>query len=206
MEFLDGQKTAASLGFQRWLTICGLACTLALVPVPSIFSAGKEIENGPQLRVVSPSKGYILGALGERKLIMALEITLHDAGLVTTEFGAVRFVEPNKNTRLFSDNIVAKTEYTDKLGHTIVQVVAVIPVAKLELANFTVTPPFAFDAVRPKEGESKISVPPEAMVEAAEFHFQVQDVTGARSPADQGKTIIGLAQEIWHPGVPGSVP
>ena len=206
MKSLDGEKPTVDLSFRRCLTIYGLACTLFLLSVPSVFGADKQTENGPKLRVVSPDKGYILGALGERKLIMALEITLHDANLVTTEFGAVRFVEPNKNTRLFSDNVVAKTEYTDKLGHTIVQVVAVIPVAKLELASFTVTPPFAFDAVRPKEGENKISVPPEAMVEAAEFNFQVQDVTGARSPADQGKTIIGLAQEVWHPGPPKSAP
>jgi hypothetical protein len=180
--------------------------TLVIASGLPVFDATKEVEDGPKLRVVSPNSGYIVGALGEKKLIMALEITLRDAALLTTEFGAVRFVEPNKNTELFSDNVVAKTEYTDNHGHTIVQIVAVIPVAKLELASFTVTPPFAFDNVRPKQGEVKISVPREAMVDAAEFNFQVQDVTGARSLADQGKTIIGLAQEIWHPQVPKHAP
>jgi hypothetical protein len=190
----------------RSLKTLGIFLMLCIASVPLAFDAAKDDETGPKLRVVSPTSGYIVGSLGEKKLVVALEITLRDAALLTTEFGAVRFVEPNKNTSLFSDNVVAKTEYTDNHGHTVVQVVAVIPVAKLELASFTVTPPFAFDSVHPKQGEIKISVPREAMVDAAEFNFQVQDVSGARSPADQGKTIIGLAQEVWHPQVPKSAP
>jgi hypothetical protein len=169
------------------------------------FSAGDwsaQEEQGPRLRVLSPAKGYILGGLNERKVSIVVEVTCSELGLLTTDTGAVRFVEPNRNTRLFADHVVARTEYTNNLGQTVVQVISVIPAAKLELSDFTVNPPIAFNEIRPKEGEQKFSVPREAMAEAAVFNFQVQDLGGHRSSLDQGKLIIGLATEVWRPKPP----
>lgn len=166
-----------------------------------------QTEEGPRVRVLSPAKGYLLGGLSERKVAIVVEVTSSDMGLLTTETGAVRFVEPNRNTRLFSEYVVAKTEYTNNLGQTVVQIISVIPAAKLELADFSVNPPIAFNEIKPKEGELKFTFPPDAMVEAASFHFQVQDLAGRRSGADEGKLIIGLANELWRPkAAPKSAP
>lgn len=173
---------------------------LALMLTVGAFAA--QNEQGPRLRVLSPSQGYVLGGLGERKISIVLEITCPDASLLTTDTGAIRFVEPNKNTRLFSDYVVARTEYTNHLGQTVAQVISVIPLARLELADFSVNPPVDFKQIRPKEGELRFTFPREAMVEAADFNFQVQDLAGNRSSAEEGKLIIGLASELWRPRIP----
>lgn len=184
--------------------IAGLTLMMASWLAMAAAKPGTEDQHaGPQLRVLTPTRGYVLGAPGDRKLVVVIEaIDRSGAGLLTTDSGDVRFVEPNKNTRLFTDYEIARAEYLNNLGETVEQLVAAIPATKLEMADFTITPPIPFRAVKPAAGEVKVDVPADAMVEAASFNFQVQDRTGGRSRAEDGKLIIGLAREIWTPKAP----
>lgn len=185
----------------NWATKSCLASLFLTLFLAAVSIASQSTEK-PHIKVLSPMKGYVLGSLAERKVSIVVEITCTEAGVLTTDSGAVRFVEPNRNTRLFAEHVVARTEYTNNLGQTVIQVISVIPLDKIELADFSVNPPMAFKEIRPKEGELKVTVPPDAMVEAASFHFQVQDLAGHRSAEDEGNLIIGLAQELWRPKLP----
>lgn len=163
---------------------------------------GTENGDAPKIRIMTPTRGYVVGGSGERKFLIGIEIIdVRGMGIFSFDSGLPRFVEPNKNVTIFLDNVIAKSRYTNNLGQEVNQIVALVPLAKLRTADFTITPPIDFKKLRPEEGESKYRIPTEAMAEAAVFNFQVQDLGGARSDSEGGKVIIGFAPEIWSPVV-----
>ena len=182
-----------------------LASSLLLASEPAPGANAPNAAKGPVLRIASPKDGagFLMRPGSETKLLVTLEITdVTGSGIETDDMGTPKFYEPDDNADLFRSNIVAKGTYMNHLGQTVIQLTAELPAQELKITkDGKMTPPFDVPALTEEQRKKGFDVPPEAMVDVADFHFRVRDRSGAISPAEAEKSqmFIGIAWQLYAP-------
>src|SRR5262245_45859826 len=158
----------------------------------------------PVVRVLSPKggAGTLFQPGSETKLLVTIEITdVSGAGLETDDFGTPKFYEPDDNVELFQGGIVAKGSYTNQMGQTVTQLTSVFAARELKISKDSkLSPPLDPSSIT-EDTKNGFTVPPEAMIDLAEFRFRVRDRNGAISVADaEGMRMwIGIAWQLHAP-------
>lgn len=159
----------------------------------------------PIVKVTSPKDGvaFVMQPGSDTKLLVTVEITdAGGSGLETDDTGTPKFYEPDDNVDRFASNIIAKGTYMNHLGQTVTQFIAEIPARDLKISkDKKMSPPFDVAALTEEQRKNGFSIPPDAVVDMAEFGFRVRDRNGEFSVADAESThaIIGIAWQLYAP-------
>lgn len=164
--------------------VVGILCVvLAVLATQAGSPAVDKSERlpAPDVRVLSPDRAVFLMG-GQQSLIVVVEATdVTGAGILTTASGVPRFVAPNKNVDLFVNRLIAHGTYSDGRGRTVIQLVSQIPTAKLETGDAMLTPPIDAKHIPEEFKKEGFTVPPQSLLDAADFSFQVEDRAGTKS-------------------------
>ena len=188
--------------------LCVLFFSTALVLCRGSAPAAEPDQSSaprPVVRVTSPrdGTGFLMQPGSEAKLLVTIEITdAGGSGIETDDTGTPKFYEPDDNVDLFRSDIVARGTYMNHLGQTVTQLTAEIPARDLKISkDKRSTPPFDVAALTEDQRKKGFTVPPEGLVDLAEFRFQVRDRNGAVSTADADLThmLIGIAWRLYAP-------
>jgi hypothetical protein len=175
-----------------------IACCLNTDPGHTGTAGTTPPTDAPVIRVLSPPGGaYLTGSWSSGRLLIALEISEPTGvGLMTYDSGTPRFVEPNHNVDLFDDYILEHGQYMDGRGNTITQILAAVPTENLKLGALKITPPIDPQSIPKSLADSGFMVPTDALLETADFNFQVKNKNGDESKV--ARLVVAIAPDLYR--------
>ena len=117
-------------------------------------------------------------------------------GIVTSDSGVPRRVDPDRNAQLFLSYLTARSSYTNGRGQMITQRISEVPVASLELGALKITPPMDLKSVPQDLIEDGFLFPAEPMLDAADIRFKVTDRRGRVS--EEASLWVAVAPDLFR--------
>lgn len=196
----------------RYPVIC--IVLFILVASPAVFAGeeGRDASNQevvkPIVRVLSPGQvtgssdptfggaAFVMGEWAGTRILIVLEvIDATGAGIETNDRGEPRFLDANKNVDLFVGHIDTGT-YTDGQGRHVIQIVSKVPIENLKTGDHWLTPPVDLKGIPREAREKGFTFPMQAMVEAFDFNFIVEDRNGVRS--EPSRLLVAYADGFYR--------
>jgi hypothetical protein len=163
----------------------------------------------PTVSIVTPSTGIAYVESGDgAEVLISLEITdVSGSGIVSDDSGLPRFLDSSHNSNLFRSYVVEKSTYQNAKSQTVIQLVAKIPISRLEKEKRkVVTGTLDWKRLSPAWKERGVSFPPGPLVEFAGFNFRVVDVRGVTSEDEIPEVPSVVVAMATTPYVPAGEP